>query len=75
MQPAQAVPTPQPKWLALGALVVLFGLVLRSAWVTEDAYITLRTVDNWVHGFGLRWNTDERVQGYTHPLWMLLLSA
>ncbi|MDB4974474.1 MAG: hypothetical protein JWN48_2815, partial [Myxococcaceae bacterium] len=42
---------------------------------TEDAYITLRTVDNWVHGFGLRWNTDERVQGYTHPLWMLLLSA
>ncbi|MDB4988193.1 MAG: hypothetical protein JWN04_3371 [Myxococcaceae bacterium] len=65
----------RPKWLAVGAMVVLFGLVLRDAWVTEDAYITLRTVDNLVHGFGLRWNIDERVQGYTHPLWMALLSA
>jgi arabinofuranosyltransferase len=75
MMHAQEVPTVKPKWLAVGAVVVLLGLVLRTAWVTEDAYITLRTVDNWVHGFGLRWNTDERVQGYTHPLWMLLLSA
>ncbi|MDB4986354.1 MAG: Arabinofuranosyltransferase [Myxococcaceae bacterium] len=75
MQPAQVAPVVQPKWLAIGALAVLLGLVLRSAWVTEDAYITLRTVDNWVGGFGLRWNTDERVQSYTHPLWMMLLSA
>ena len=65
----------KPKWLALGAVFVLFGLVLREAWVAEDAYITLRTVDNWLNGFGLRWNTDERVQGYTHPLWMFLLGG
>lgn len=71
----QVVTNIKPKWLAVGAVVVLLGLILRTAWVTEDAYITLRTVDNWVHGFGLRWNTDERVQGYTHPLWMFLLSA
>lgn len=64
----------KPKWLAVGAVVVLLGLIVRTGWVTEDAYITMRTVDNWVHGFGLRWNTDERVQGYTHPLWMFLLS-
>ncbi len=73
-----AVSHPQsvrPKWLALAAVAVLLGLVLRAAWVTEDAYITLRTVDNWVHGYGLRWNVDERVQGYTHPLWMFALSA
>ena len=65
----------KPNWLALGAVFVLLGLVLREAWVAEDAYITLRTVDNWLHGYGLRWNIDERVQGYTHPLWMLLLAA
>jgi arabinofuranosyltransferase len=70
----QVVTSIKPKWLAVGAVVVLLGLVVRTSWVTEDAYITLRTVDNWVHGFGLRWNTDERVQGYTHPLWMFLLS-
>lgn len=71
----QVVTNIKPKWLAVGAVVVLLGLIVRTAWVTEDAYITLRTVDNWVHGFGLRWNTGERVQGYTHPLWMFALSA
>ena len=75
MESAVAVPALKTKWLAIGAVAVLLGLVLRAAWVTEDAYITLRTVDNWVSGFGLRWNTDERVQGYTHPLWMVLLST
>jgi arabinofuranosyltransferase len=54
--------------------VILIGLVLRSAWVTDDAYITLRTVDNWVNGYGLRWNVAERVQAYTHPLWMFGLT-
>ena len=42
------------------------------AWVCDDAYITFRVVDNLVHGYGLRWNVDERVQVFTHPLWMLL---
>ncbi len=71
----QAVSVMRPKWLALGAVAVLLGLVLRVSWVSEDAYVTLRTVDNWVHGHGLRWNIDERVQAYVHPLWMMLLGA
>jgi arabinofuranosyltransferase len=75
MELTQAVPAEKAKWLALAAVVVLIGLALRVSWVTEDAYITLRTVDNFIHGYGLRWNVDERVQSYTHPLWMLLLSA
>ena len=57
-------------WIA-AALVVL-AFVLINAWVTEDAYITFRVADNAVHGYGLRWNVDERVQVYTHPLWLLL---
>jgi arabinofuranosyltransferase len=40
----------------------------------DDAYITLRTVDNVVNGFGLRWNVAERVQSYTHPAWLMLLT-
>lgn len=55
-------------------LVALAVVILRNAWVCDDAYITLRTVDNFVHGLGLRWNTYERVQAYTHPLWMFLLA-
>jgi arabinofuranosyltransferase len=57
-------------------LVVLFAVVLlRTAWVSEDAYITFRTIDNFVHGYGLTWNADERVQVYTHPLWLWLLTG
>ena len=54
----------------------LFAFVLvRSAWITEDAYITLRTVDNFINGYGLTWNVSERVQAFTHPMWMFLLSG
>lgn len=62
------------------ALLALFFLIfavilLRTAWLGDDAYITMRSVDNWVNGYGLTWNPGERVQTFTHPLWMLLLSG
>jgi arabinofuranosyltransferase len=50
----------------------LFLYVIARAWVAEDAYITFRVVENFFDGYGLRWNIRERVQAYTHPLWMLL---
>jgi len=57
------------------SLLGVFALALvRTAWMSDDAYITLRTVDNFVSGWGLRWNVAERVQTYTHPLWMFLLA-
>jgi arabinofuranosyltransferase len=63
------------RWAAL-AVVALFAVVaVRTAWVSDDAYITFRTVDNVLHGLGLTWNPGERVQAYTHPLWMLALTA
>lgn len=66
------------RWAAvlIGSAVLLHLLVvIRCAWVSDDAYITLRTVDNFVRGRGLVWNANERVQTYTHPLWLLLLSG
>lgn len=64
----------EPKAYSVGAaMLLLFAIVaLRNAWVCDDAYITFRTLDNFVHGYGLSWNILERVQTYTHPLWMLL---
>jgi arabinofuranosyltransferase len=54
----------------------IFGAVLmRTAWVCDDAYFTIRSIDNFLHGYGMRFNVDERVQAYTHPLWMILLTA
>lgn len=56
-------------------LAAFAALVIRNAWLSDDAYITFRTVDNFVNGYGLTWNIAERVQTYTHPLWMFLLSV
>jgi len=61
---------------ATGAFVLLFGLILiRNAWVSDDAYITFRTVENFLAGYGIGFNPFVRVQAYTHPLWMFLISV
>lgn len=58
-------------------LVTLLAAALRllsKAWVGDDAFITLRTLDNFVNGYGLRYNVLERVQAFTHPLWFMVLA-
>ncbi len=60
--------------LAVAGLLALIGAAwYATAWVSDDAFITLRTIDNALAGHGLVWNVGERVQTYTHPLWMLAL--
>lgn len=56
-------------WLAIFLVVVL-----RTAWLGDDALISLRTVLNVTHGYGLTFNLAERVQTFTHPLWLGLLT-
>lgn len=61
--------------LIISFLVALFVIVLvRTAWTMDDSWITFRVIDNFINGYGLTWNTDERVQVFTHPLWMFVLS-
>jgi arabinofuranosyltransferase len=59
---------------ALGGLTFLLVLI-RTAWVCDDAYITFRTASNVLHGFGLRWNIANRVEVFTHPLWLFLITG
>jgi len=54
----------------LAAALMLLG----TAWICDDAFITLRVIDNFVNGYGLRYNIIERVQVSTHPLWLMLLT-
>jgi arabinofuranosyltransferase len=67
--PASSARRAAPAAFALAAFAALYAT---NAWVVDDAYITFRTVDNVLRGHGLTWNPGERVQAYTHPLWMLL---
>jgi hypothetical protein len=59
------------EWLALPAGV---ALLLRYAWLLDDAFVYFRYVDNLVHlGHGLVYNAGEYVEGFSSPLWALLL--
>lgn len=66
---------PGPWWGRLAVLLFIgaAGFILLNAWLCDDAYITLRVVDNFLNGHGLTFNPPERVQVSTHPLWLLAL--
>ena len=49
-------------------------LILTNGWMSDDGYITFRSVEQLFAGNGPRWNPHERVQVYTHPLWFGCLS-
>ena len=54
-------------------LVGFFTVVLlKTAWVSDDAYITFRSIENFIHGYGMVHNVGERVQTFTHPLWFFI---
>ena len=73
--------------IAFGGAFFLVVLI-RTAWLSELSYLTLRTIEHAATGHGLRWisyqaidedtereHISERVQVFDHPLWMLLLLA
>ncbi|MBL9077593.1 MAG: hypothetical protein JNL08_08825 [Planctomycetes bacterium] len=71
--------TSRSRWVWIAAVVLLcafmVGALVLASWLCDDAYITFRSVENLIAGYGPRWNVDERVQTYTHPAWFWLLAA
>ena len=66
----------RPVQIALWIAFAIYAMVVvKTAWLMDDAYITFRTVGNFIDGHGLTWNPSERVQAYTNPLWMFAVSA
>lgn len=62
-------------YILLSLVLLLFLVtIIRIAWVGDDAFITFRSIDNVVNGHGLTWNVGERVQVFTHPLWMFVMT-
>jgi arabinofuranosyltransferase len=83
------MPTDAPKrrfvfsgktWLGAGALAAVYAVMLAHAHVyrsflSDDALISFRYARRLVQGFGLSWTGNERVEGYTDLLWVLLDAA
>ena len=63
------------KYLPLALLLPLAWVIARSAWISDDAYITFRSVENFLSGYGPVYNLGERVQTFTHPLWFFVQAA
>lgn len=61
--------------LALLLGVAFVWLFVQTAWISDDARITFRSVEQLAAGHGPRWNPHERVQVFTHPLWFLSLAT
>ena len=64
-----------PKIVLRISLLFFFWLALCHAWICDDFLITVRSILNFIHGFGPVYNIGERVQSYTHPLWFFVLSG
>ena len=79
---ASALETPahptgaRASWPAV-AIPALLLLVLgwTQRWVTDDAFINFRVVDQLLAGNGPVFNAGERVEAYTSPLWLAILAA
>ncbi|MGH7646423.1 MAG: hypothetical protein ACREMR_12665 [Gemmatimonadales bacterium] len=77
----RATGDPRARWRApaSAALLLVPPLTLawlgwRHRWTSEDAFILLRVVQNLLAGHGPVWNLGERVEVYTSPLWVGLLT-
>ncbi|HXF78062.1 MAG TPA: hypothetical protein VN598_04330 [Usitatibacter sp.] len=53
----------------------LVALAAARAWTCDDAFITFRVVEHLLAGAGPVFNEGERVQVFTHPLWLFVLAA
>jgi arabinofuranosyltransferase len=64
-------------WYALLALPILAFLLLSISifdCTLDDAFISFRYAFNLAHGKGLVFNVNDRIEGFSNPLWVLILS-
>ena len=60
-------------FLVLIGIYILFCI---NIWhIQDDTFISLRYVKNFVSGNGLVFNPNEKVEGYTNLLWVIILSG
>jgi hypothetical protein len=61
--------------LAVAALAFVLACAGFRDSVIDDAFIVFRYADHLLAGHGPVFNPGERVEGFTSPLWLLLLAA
>lgn len=62
---------------ATGICALAYGMISAGSlrWLCDDIYITFRYSRNILAGIGWVYNAGERVEGYTHFLWLCIITA
>jgi hypothetical protein len=72
-------PTILGKSAAMSFMLVIIVIYLAHVYfydyICDDSFITLRYAQNLAEGHGLVFNLNERVEGFTSPLWTILLAG
>jgi len=61
--------------LALGPALLLAIMIWQRRWTSDDGFINFRVVSNLLAGHGPVFNVGERVEAFTSPLWIALLTV
>jgi arabinofuranosyltransferase len=61
--------------LVIAILVMLLPQLYLYSHTSDDAYITYRYATRLANGEGLTFNPGERVEGFSNPLWVLLITG
>ncbi|MBY8977365.1 glycosyltransferase family 39 protein [Rhodobacteraceae bacterium NNCM2] len=62
-------------FITLGLALFAYNLIENRYFWHDDAFITLRYAINFAETGALGWNPGERVEGYTEPLHLFLISG
>jgi arabinofuranosyltransferase len=62
--------------LILLLFISIYAIFSNNIWhIQDDTFISLRYVRNLISGNGLVFNPNEKVEGYTNFLWVIILSG
>ena len=66
----------EEKGFLLTAAMLFFVIIAVTTYTQseEDAFIYYRYAVNWAHGEGFVFNAGEFVEGYSSPVWMMILA-
>jgi arabinofuranosyltransferase len=73
-RPVVADSTTPPRWLVPLLSITAMALAWSIRFVQDDAYISFRYARNLADGHGLVFQQGDKVQGFTNPLWTVLLA-
>jgi hypothetical protein len=69
-------PGARPTWLEWLCLGLALAGTFRYEWLLDDAFVYFRYVDNFLFlDLGLVYNHGERVEGFSSPAWLGVLTA